>query len=416
MGFGAGYHIEEFIILTNSKIKLVCIEPDASIFQFSEIQNQKDKITKRFKERNSELLIVESLEQFQEFLQNTSSKNFYFFSQPFYGKNHKKWIEEIYKILNSQKTSIHQNTVVHFSKLWIRNYFKNLHKIKSKNSCTLVTSEMFEFLKGQTVVFCGASPILENQVEWIRKNREHFFLISSDTASYFLQNNGIKIDLIFSVDSGRGTIYHFREDLYSDIPIFTWLGASPHLFEIPNPILIYMSTFPLDQILQNRLENLSLISNPSMNVAGLAKSFCLTYNVKKLIYCGLDFKSYFGKTHCRGTGYENYSLGFQNRIKTLDSYIPVTYKQTLSYKNQIAYDYIKTPDKLEILFFQESDNSSIILDSNTLTNELPFSSSKLNVEEIMKILRSSVYTQKVMKMLNLEQKKIKRIFRLLNNL
>ena len=71
---------------------------------------------------------------------------------------------------------------------------------------------------GKDVLFVGAAPILEEQMEWIRLNQDRFFILSSDTACYSLLANDIRPDFILSIDAGRGTIFHLIV-IYSDCQI-----------------------------------------------------------------------------------------------------------------------------------------------------------------------------------------------------
>jgi hypothetical protein len=115
------------------------------------------------------------------------------------------------------------------------------------------------------------------------------------------------------------------------------LGGSRHVFEIPNPKYIYLSTYPLDQIIQNKYySGLSLIENPSLNVAGMAKSIAFLLNASRFILAGVSFIGTGFKTHCRGTGYENFRIDKINRKIPLENFMGSVYSKNISSKNQIA--------------------------------------------------------------------------------
>ena len=114
-----------------------------------------------------------------------------------------------------------------------------------------VFEESFPF-KEKDLLFVGAAPILENQIDWIRETRIDFLFFHRILLVIRFIANQIRPDFILSVDSGRGTIFHFK-NIPGDIPIITWFGANTHLFHLPNPIYLYLSTYPLDQVLHSIL-------------------------------------------------------------------------------------------------------------------------------------------------------------------
>ena len=156
--------------------------------------------------------------------------------------------------------------------------------------------------------------------------------MSSDTSSRFLLEEKIKIDMILSIDSGNGTLYHIQENS-EKIPYLTWLGANSYIFEVKNPKYIYFSTFPIDQLIQEIFfPNLPCLENPSLNIAGIAKSFSQSYQFSSFKLLGVDFKSFYGKTHCKGTGYEIFHLPIIHRKKGLESHLKMNLEHKMAKK------------------------------------------------------------------------------------
>ena len=100
-------------------------------------------------------------------------------------------------------------------------------------------------------------------------------------------------------------------------------------------------------MLFNREEN--ILKNPSLNVAGLAKTIAEKFHANRLILSGVSFKMQSSKTHCRGTGYENYNIPRVNRFYPMESYIPVTYKNTISSKNQLALYHLTESNHVKVI-------------------------------------------------------------------
>jgi hypothetical protein len=256
-------------------------------------------------------------------------------------------------------------------------------------------------LKNKNTLFVGASPLLETQMDWIYKNKKFLYILCSDTASNSLIQNQIIPDAVISVDSGRGTIYHLNK-LPEHIPILTWLGGASEIFYKNNPIHIFFTNYPLDQILCNILfqSHELILENPSLNIAGLAKSFCIQYQSDLLLLAGISFKMNLGKTHTRGTGYENYFIDKTNRKVSLESYIPNTYKQVISKKNEIALYHLTDSSQIKIKSVSLTENfSESIIKENLLSIRISEKEKKefyksIRKEEIMNALKKSLSVSK----------------------
>lgn len=220
---------------------------------------------------------------------------------------------------------------------------------RNREQTGFIFADSFPFQK-KDVLFVGAAPILEEQISWIQVNQDRLFILSSDTACYTLLANKIRPDYIVSIDPSRGTIFHFR-NIPQDIPIITWLGANSHLFRLPNPIYLYLSTYPLDQVLHSTLfsNEENILKNPSLNVAGISKSLAEKFFASRFIMSGISFKMQSGKTHCRGTGYENYHLPRVNRFYPMEAYSPITYQKEISSKNQLALYHLTESENLTVI-------------------------------------------------------------------
>ncbi|MCB1159455.1 MAG: DUF115 domain-containing protein, partial [Leptospiraceae bacterium] len=250
---------------------------------------------------------------------------------------------EFIKSVNFTKTS--DKTISHFSNTWLRNSLIFLKNAQAKFIYKLN-------LKYKTIVFVGASPILEEELDTIKKFRDSFYLFSSDTALGFLQSEGLSPDLILSVDSGRGTFYHFHS-YRGDTPILSWPGGNYQIQKLCGSIYYYCSSYPLDQLIAAYL-NIPILPNPSMNVAGLAKSLCVQFEASKLIYAGVSFASYKGKSHCRGTGYEKFRLPGLDRYHSLYSYSLNSYRKEKSDKDKLAYsEILKNETNLKTYLFSD---------------------------------------------------------------
>ncbi|MCX8000128.1 MAG: DUF115 domain-containing protein [Leptospiraceae bacterium] len=250
----------------------------------------------------------------------------------YYQKNFPAEYSSFKNLLNSQ--NVNQLTREHFFKLWIRNFLLNIEYLSTENVKILDFTQ--KILVNTNVLFCGASPILETQIEKIKKYRNKFFLISSDTSASYLISNQIYPNAILSIDAGRGTIFHLRDNIPENTCFLTWLGTNREIFFRNFKKYLFLTTFPFDQILgMYFLSNQPILQNPSLNVAGMARAIAKEFGAQRIIYAGVSLTTQNGKSHCRGTGYENYLLPKLNRKFSFEGY-RAGYKEQLTEKNKLA--------------------------------------------------------------------------------
>lgn len=266
-----------------------------------------------------------------------------------------------------QSQNTNQNTIQHFRKVWTHNYLKNKVTIEE----TKESIHWFQSFRGtnSNVLFLGASPGLEHNIESIKKHRHTFTLFASDTSIGYLLEHSIVPDYILSFDSGRGTLYHFLVDLPTSIPIITWLGGSPYLFELPNPKILVNTGHPLDQIVSFYFQNEKgfhwpHIQNPSLNLLGMVISITKGILNRNLVLSGVSFVSEFGKSHCGGTGYERYYLPQLHRKQSMESFTKRLYSGVRKGKNQLVWD--------ELLSAKTSENIQNYSELTAFNTNKPF--------------------------------------------
>ncbi|WCL49940.1 6-hydroxymethylpterin diphosphokinase MptE-like protein [Leptospira sp. GIMC2001] len=275
------------------------------------------------------------------------------------------------KSQTNPSSSINESTKLEFSNVWTSNYLKNLSKYTK-----IPILKPNSHAQNQALVFIGAAPNLEDQVNWLKENRENCFYISSDTALRYLFQVGIEPDAILTVDPSRGSFFHLM-DAKDKIPIYTWLGSHRQAFEKNMNPSIFLTTHPLDQILGESLglSDSMILRNPSLNLAGMAKALAMFWKMPAIILAGWSLKSSRYKTHCRGSGYESYYLPFTNRIKTLENLYPLrVYKKNLTSKNQIAIDNMLGSADLKVIDLSDFRKADQCIDElrNIRNHEIKF--------------------------------------------
>lgn len=131
-------------------------------------------------------------------LEKYTPSEYSFFIYPVYQRLFPELIDSFSRMLN---TNLDNRTMLRFTYLWQRNYFKNLFY---KKAISFIVDWDF---KKKKILFCGGGPSLFKDLKQY-KNLNEFFIVSSDTATVPLLDNHIRIDWIFSIDPNWGTIYH----------------------------------------------------------------------------------------------------------------------------------------------------------------------------------------------------------------
>ncbi len=251
---------------------------------------------------------------------------------PVYYRYFPQWCDQLNSYL-SQSTR-QKKTKEKFARQWFHHYLINL----GKENLSFLTMNKREQIKitGQPILFCGASSSLLPELEMLREKNPNFLteslVIASDSAVIPLSQAKIPIDLIISVDSGRGTLMHFanlahflptkqkknKSQIKSQIPLLTWLGGAPQLDQWFSEVIYYRSTYPLDQLLaEEQLAQLPLMENPSNTMVGLAILLAELKKSQNLYIAGVSFVSRQGQSHVVGNGYTYYAQCLYHRTNSM---------------------------------------------------------------------------------------------------
>lgn len=103
-----------------------------------------------------------------------------------------------------QEVSRDYSVQAHFGLLWQRNIFLNLRQLSTRE-----TQPGNSFDTKLTAAVIAAGPTLDKGIERISRNRDKYFIISTDTAYQTLIKNKIYCNAVISVDSQRVSSEHF---------------------------------------------------------------------------------------------------------------------------------------------------------------------------------------------------------------
>ncbi|TGL15697.1 6-hydroxymethylpterin diphosphokinase MptE-like protein [Leptospira meyeri] len=374
LGIGALHAVRSFVTTRNHPI-IIFWEPEKEVYELNEFQSELLDLKNQSNAKGCFLFCLTGTTpnwaelkteiQTIQMKANSTLSKWKLYVTPSYERFFPELVSKCKNNFQSQFVSngINQNTIEHFSKLWTHNYLKNRIGL-FYNDTSIRWFQSFSCEK-KSILFVGASPGLETDLSTIKKNRSTFLIFASDTSIGYLLPNGIVPDYIVSFDSGRGTTYHFLTEIPSNIPIITWLGGSPYIFELKNPKILVNTGHPLDQILEHLFQTgfgkkWPHYSNPSLNLLGLVLSITEQIKKREFFVSGVSYISERGKSHCKGTGYERFYLPITNRKKSLELVTKRLYSGERKGKNQIAWEQMNQKESaFNIQNLNEADETNL---------------------------------------------------------
>lgn len=184
---------------------------------------------------------------------------------------------------------------------YLYTYINRVTKVLDNKYKILLLNEMkekFQFLKDKPVLFLGAGPSLDENIEWIKINQEKFFIVTIGAAYKKMISSGIKIDIIITLDEQFRVLNNSQFD-----------DKSVALIDKNTVIIasVLTNTKILDKFNQ---ENLFLyevftpfheknIALSGFSVGEVSVALLLNMNLKELYLIGLDLalNQYTGHSH-----------------------------------------------------------------------------------------------------------------------
>lgn len=327
LGLGLGYQVSEIIRKSSKKANIYIFEKDPELLALA---IQESDLSEIFKHQGVKLFVdidPLAINKVMESEQTNFTLNKYCLikQKALVNKNVKYYsflIEEVEKFF--KETSINFETQRVHSKLYYKNIFQNLRSLKD--------SPGINFLKGKLqnvpALICSAGPSLDKNIQLIKSARESIFLIAVATALKPLLYNGIKPDLVISIDPDEKSIKSF--DLSKD-KNNTWLIYNASVpCVIPNSFLNKRIAFDLDFYLaewfKNRLQDKGSLGK-IYSVAHSALNLAKFLDCSPIILIGQDLAFHKQRLHSLHTFYQDESMRYISKFK------PLYYLNRIKYLN-----------------------------------------------------------------------------------
>ena len=194
----------------------------------------------------------------------------------------------------------------HFGKIWLSNIINN-SKLAEKNNTSLKEVFTPDSLK-KIAVIIAAGPSLDKNIFLLSK-REHYFIISTDTASQSLIKNKIIPDIIVSIDGQSVSSNHFiLSDAYNTKNILYAFdlcandSAARHMLEGGNKVSFFCSGHPLASAINISCGSpLPFLFSGAGTVTITAVDLAIQAGFEKILILGADFSYSDGKAYTSGS-------------------------------------------------------------------------------------------------------------------
>ncbi|WP_138753690.1 motility associated factor glycosyltransferase family protein [Paenibacillus sinopodophylli] len=292
-GFGYGYHAKEYAQVY-SEHSLFLYEPDVqvllaamSVIDINSLFESLNIIG--FAVGTSKDAVDDMLKSFNQF----SSERPNIVVLLVYRKIKAEELKVIYSYAEKAIMD-HNNGIYNFKRFgleWTRNSMYNVKSLLTTPSI----AELANKLDGVTAVIVGAGPSLEVDMEYLRKMKEHAFIIAAGTAIQALLHHGIEPHLIVSIDGSEGNYKAFEPLDVNHIPLLFAAMIDYRIIEHREGGLLHVhlkSDSTIEHFMGNRGAE-SVVFKTTHSVTGTAVQAAIYMGCKEIVFAGQDL-SYSG--------------------------------------------------------------------------------------------------------------------------
>jgi len=205
----------------------------------------------------------------------------------------------------------------HFGFRWFSNIIRNINCMEDQNDDLLLNIKKSGLKKA---AITAAGPSLDLQIPSLKNFKSQGgFIISCDTALGSLLQNGIKPDLIVSIDCQHISYYHFAGFNTLDIPLILDMASPPLLCAFSSAPVFFSSGHPLCRYINSVWRDFPLLDTSGGNVTYACLSLAEYLNIEHITLFGADFSYVRSQSYARGTYIYPYFHNRQNRILGMEA-------------------------------------------------------------------------------------------------
>jgi hypothetical protein len=313
LGYGLGY-LAEALILRYPDRKLYLAEDDFSLlFYFLSLRDLRNVI------ENPNVFFLfghETPEQLATLWQLHKLFLLQTFTNRALYQCHTAFFDKVYQAVKNfnMRKQVNANTLKRYARLWLRNLARNAGALAE----ALPVSAMFGRFAGMPAVVIGAGVSLETLLPVLPQIRQHAILVCVDTAYRILLHHGIEADFLIITDSQYWNSRHLDNCRSTSTLFIGELGIYPSLLHDSTAFKRFFcnSFFPVARLFESMVEEKGSLKSGG-SVATTAFDLCRQLGASGVWLIGIDLAFPKGKTHARGSRFEEWALSDHTRLKPL---------------------------------------------------------------------------------------------------
>ncbi|WP_336782140.1 motility associated factor glycosyltransferase family protein [Paenibacillus illinoisensis] len=239
------------------------------------------------------------------------------------------------------------NTREHFKKLWFENTLYNISEFSKY-------PEIYELenrFKNETAVIVASGPSLQEDVEWLKKIKNHAIIIASGSSIQFFQKNNFKPHLVTLLDGGEINDQIFSSDIANQTPLMVASRGYHGVVNKKKKNVVY-SLLNQDSITQYvlGLDTKRKYIRSSYTVVGTAIQTAIILGAKRIVMFGQDLSYHNGSYYAQGV---NHSAGEEISSDNLEKKLKV--KNVKGGYNETTLSLMLMKDNIEKLIESNPD-------------------------------------------------------------
>ncbi|MCQ2613178.1 MAG: DUF115 domain-containing protein [Treponemataceae bacterium] len=316
-GFGLGYAVNEAARVFPEKT-IVVVEPDLIRLQTAFCALDWAPV---FALKKIIFFVGTKHQNIIGILEKQGLKNCLVIRNPAFEKHNQKYFADLQTLINRniQKAATNAKTLKTFSKLWFSNSVKNMMRLSECRGISCFKGIFAESDIPALVVAAG--PSLDRILPQLSRLKEHCVLICVDTALRALVNAGIEPDFVLVVDPQYWNARHFDRLKTPGSFLVTEIASYPSVFRFEcKEILLGSSMFPLGKYLEQKTEIKGELAAGG-SVSSTAWDFARYLGCRKIYLAGLDLSFPKGRTHTRGSTFEEKAFTGSLRLNPAETWL-----------------------------------------------------------------------------------------------
>lgn len=321
-GLGLGYHLRAFIHKYPNK-KIYIYEPDANILMAAiECVDLRDIL--KHKQVNVFALGQDdhTLLNFVKAIYDTIKGSITTIILPAYRRIHAEPIKRLQETISRFSLSYQENlrTMAALQLNWAENIILNMEKVMNSYSF----APMKDSLRGIPAVVVGSGPSLDMEIEWLRKLKNKVLIIAAGSSIQGLLYNGIRPDLVVSMDPKPNNLEIFNKISDYSIPFLFIPNIYAAISDKEWELMVH-AIFSNDELSKYWLKGLGPDIAPpefivSSTVSGTAIQAAIYMGCSEIVMIGQDYSYPEERYYARGVNHRD-NEELEGKVSKADMYV-----------------------------------------------------------------------------------------------